>query len=132
MKREHYEKFKATTMHNGGKPLLPKAKEEVEFDPSNPIHMDAADLMFSPEPSVDEVEEAQRPALLKKRKELVEKRRAISFRFKLQPPYMDLRSMVLGKTMQWAIELHRKGMIKKAIVLPIIQRPDPRFRKGLL
>jgi hypothetical protein len=116
MKREIYEQFKARSMHNGGQPLLKREKEEVDFDPSNPVHMEAADLMFSPEPSTDSVVEQERPLLLKKRKELVQKRRAIPFRFKLEPPYMDLRSMVLGKTMQWAIDVHRRGLVRRATI----------------
>lgn len=100
--REHYEAFKKATMKNGGEPLLQKTKEEVTFDPNNMEHMEAVRVLFYPD--------------LKSMMD-VSAKNALLFKFKLEAPYHDIRSMVNAKIVQWAMDLHKRRMGKKLTVL---------------
>lgn len=100
--KEHYDAYKKATMQNGGEPLLKKTKEEVVFDPSNIEHMEAVRVLFFP----DENSVADKEA-----------KQNLPFRFKVEAPYHDVRTMVYAKVMVWAIGLHRRRMGKKLTVL---------------
>lgn len=104
--KERFQEFKRNTMQNGGEPLLQKTKIEVVFDPNNLAHMEAVRVLFFPEKN----SETDKRAKLE-----------LTFKFKIEPPYHDMRSMVCAKIVENVMRIHKRRMSQKpsAQVVPL-------------
>lgn len=112
--REHYEVFKKAVMQNGGEPLLQHTKIEVIFDPDNVEHMEAARLLyFLKDPMPDKSSVIEHMDWCYRQEEYKIKRLALGIKFKLEPPFHDVRSMVVAKIVDWAMRLHQRKMGQK-------------------
>lgn len=85
--------------------LIQATRQEVNFDPTNLQHLETARLMFDPTPKPITLRTEEDKKKLAQHEADMAKRRSLTIRFRLEPPFHDVRTMVLAKVFKWALSL---------------------------
>lgn len=120
--REEFQELMRRTAPNAGQPLLQKTKQEVVFDPYNPDHMEAARILFFFEDTMpDKAKVKEHIEWCYRQEEQKMRKHNLTIKFRLEPPFHDVRSMIVSRIVNWAMDLHTKryGPAPKARVLKL-------------